>query len=44
MLLPQIVGVLGVILVISAFAAVFSFFPARKGGAIPPVQALTNTF
>ncbi len=44
MLHPQIVGVLGVILVISAFAAVFSFFPARKGGAIPPVQALTNTF
>jgi len=44
MLLPQATAVLGVIIVISAFAAVFSFFPARKGGSIPPVQALTNTF
>jgi len=29
---------------IALFAALFSFFPARRGGRIPPVEALTATF
>jgi len=41
---PSIGGILGVVLVISLFAAFFSFFPARRGGAVPPVEALTKTF
>lgn len=43
-LLPGIDSVLGVILAISVFAGIFSFFPARRGGKIPPVEALTKTF
>ncbi|GAB1482909.1 hypothetical protein MASR2M78_17250 [Treponema sp.] len=43
-LIPDLVGTLGVVLAISVFAACFSFFPARKGGLIPPVEALTKTF
>jgi ABC-type lipoprotein release transport system permease subunit len=44
MLLPTLGSFISVILVIGLFAALFSFFPARKGGAIPPVAALTKTF
>jgi len=44
MLSPSLGGILGVVLVISLFAAFFSFFPARRGGAVPPVEALTKTF
>jgi ABC-type lipoprotein release transport system permease subunit len=33
----------GVVAVIALFAAFFSFFPARRGGAVPPVEALTKT-
>jgi len=29
---------------ITAFAALFSFFPARRGGRIRPVEALNSTF
>ena len=29
---------------ITLFAALFSYFPARRGGHIPPVEALTATF
>lgn len=43
-LVPQAVPMLGVVAVISAFAAFFSYFPARSGGSIPPVEALTKTF
>ena len=43
-LLPDIVSILAVIALIASFAAVFSFFPARRGGSIPPVEALTKTF
>ncbi len=43
-LVPDPIGMLGVILAITIFAACFSFFPARKGGLIPPVEALTKTF
>jgi putative ABC transport system permease protein len=32
------------VLAITAFAALFSFFPARRGGRIPPVEALNATF
>lgn len=32
-----------VVLAISLFAACFSYFPARRGGAVPPVVALTKT-
>ncbi len=43
-LAPNIASVLAVMALIALFAAVFSFFPARRGGAIPPVEALTKTF
>ncbi len=43
-LIPSIWGMIAVIAVISLFAALFSYFPARKGGSIPPVEALTKTF
>jgi putative ABC transport system permease protein len=43
-LIPQPLAIIGVVAVISAFAAFFSYFPARAGGSIPPVEALTKTF
>jgi len=43
-LIPDPLGILGVVAAIAVFAACFSFFPARKGGLIPPVEALTKTF
>jgi putative ABC transport system permease protein len=43
-LVPRAFAMLGVVAVISAFAAFFSYFPARAGGSIPPVEALTKTF
>ena len=43
-LIPSLWGILGVVAVISLFAAFFSYFPARRGGAVPPVEALTKTF
>jgi putative ABC transport system permease protein len=43
-LIPRIRDVLGVIGTVALFSAVFSFFPARRGGRIPPVEALTKTF
>lgn len=41
---PGFDAMLGVVAVIALFAAFFSFFPARRGGAVPPVEALTKTF
>lgn len=43
-LAPRLLDILGTVLVIALFSAAFSFFPARKGGRIPPVEALTKTF
>ena len=35
---------LALVLAIAAIAAVFSYFPARRGGRIRPVEALASTF
>jgi putative ABC transport system permease protein len=43
-LLPGLGAMAGVTLVISLFAAFFSYFPARRGGAIPPVDAFSRIF
>jgi len=43
-LIPTLGAMLGVALTISAFAAFFSYFPAKKGGAIPPVDAFSRVF
>ena len=41
---PRLGDMAAVVLVIAAFAAAFSYFPARRGGRIRPVEALTSTF
>ena len=43
-LIPRAGDAAGVVLAIAAFSALFSFFPARHGGKIRPVDALTRTF
>jgi putative ABC transport system permease protein len=43
-LIPGADAVLGVVAVVCLFAASFSFFPARRGGAVPPAQAFSKTF
>ncbi len=43
-LIPRAGDVAGVVLLIAVFSAVFSFFPARRGGKIRPVDALTRIF
>ena len=43
-LVPDVASILAVIAMIASFAAVFSYFPARRGGSVPPVEALTKTF
>lgn len=43
-LLPSLGAILGVSMVIGLFSAVFSYFPAKKGGAIPPVEAFSRVF
>lgn len=43
-LAPSIGAVAITVGAIAGFAAFFSFFPARRGGAIAPVEALTKTF
>jgi ABC-type lipoprotein release transport system permease subunit len=40
---PGFDAMVGVVAVIALFAAFFSFFPERRGGAVPPVEALTKT-
>jgi putative ABC transport system permease protein len=42
-LIPGLDSMALVVLAISLFAACFSYFPARRGGAVPPVVALTKT-
>jgi ABC-type lipoprotein release transport system permease subunit len=43
-LIPRVLDVAVIVLVITAFSALFSFFPARYGGRIRPVEALTRVF
>ena len=43
-LIPRVGDVAGIVLLIAAFSALFSFFPARHGGKIRPVDALTRVF
>ena len=43
-LVPRIGDLAAIVAVITAFSAIFSFFPARYGGRIRPVEALTRVF
>ncbi len=43
-LAPRLRDVLAVLAVTTGFTALFSFFPARRGGRIRPVEALTRVF
>ena len=43
-LVPRIGDIAAIVGVITAFSALFSFFPARYGGRIRPVEALTRVF
>ncbi len=44
MLVPRFVDIVMIIALITGFSALFSFFPARRGGRIRPVEALTKVF
>jgi ABC-type lipoprotein release transport system permease subunit len=44
MLVPRAGDILLIVGLIGAFSALFSFFPARRGGKIRPVEALTRVF
>jgi ABC-type antimicrobial peptide transport system permease subunit len=43
-LVPRPADLAAIVAVITVFAAIFSFFPARYGGRIRPVDALTRVF
>ena len=43
-LVPRLEDIAVIVAVIAAFSALFSFFPARYGGKIRPVDALTRVF
>jgi ABC-type lipoprotein release transport system permease subunit len=43
-LIPRVQDIAGVVFLIAAFSALFSYFPARRGGKIKPVDALTRVF
>ena len=43
-LVPRISDIAVIVAVITGFSALFSFFPARYGGRIRPVEALTRVF
>ena len=43
-LIPRLTDILAVLAVTTGFTALFSFFPARRGGRIRPVDALTRVF
>jgi putative ABC transport system permease protein len=43
-LIPRIQDIAVIVFVIAAFSALFSFFPARYGGKIRPVEALTRVY
>jgi ABC-type lipoprotein release transport system permease subunit len=44
MLVPRVTDILMIIAIITGFSALFSFFPARRGGKIRPVEALNRVF
>jgi ABC-type lipoprotein release transport system permease subunit len=44
MLVPRVADILVIIAIITGFSALFSYFPARRGGKIRPVEALTKVF
>ena len=41
---PRLADMAGLVGAVAVFAAAFSYFPARRGGRIRPVEALTSTF
>lgn len=41
-LIPGLDAMTGVVVIISVFAAIFSYFPARQGGSIPPADAFSR--
>jgi putative ABC transport system permease protein len=41
---PRLADMAVVVAAIAVFAAAFSYFPARRGGRIRPVEALASTF
>jgi putative ABC transport system permease protein len=43
-LVPRATDIMLILAVITGFTALFSFFPARRGGRIRPVEALTKVF
>jgi ABC-type lipoprotein release transport system permease subunit len=43
-LIPRLTDILMIVAVIVGFSALFSYFPARRGGKIRPVEALTKVF
>lgn len=43
-LTPRLVDILLTLAATTGFTALFSYFPARRGGRIPPVEALTKVF
>ena len=43
-LVPRFLDVLIILAVTTGFTALFSYFPARRGGRIRPVEALTKVF
>jgi putative ABC transport system permease protein len=43
-LVPQVADIAITVALITGFSALFSFFPARYGGRIRPVEALTRVF
>ncbi len=43
-LIPTVGGILMIVAIIILFTALFSYFPARRGGKITPVEALNKVF
>jgi ABC-type lipoprotein release transport system permease subunit len=43
-LIPRATDILMIVSIITGFSALFSYFPARRGGKIRPVEALTKVF
>jgi ABC-type lipoprotein release transport system permease subunit len=44
MLVPRLGDIVLIVALIGTFSALFSYFPARRGGRIRPVEALTRVF
>ena len=43
-LIPRLPDIAATVGVVTVFSAIFAFFPARRGGTISPVDALTRVF